>query len=119
MRILLALLVGFLLAFALFVLSPLIREQVQRGRRRVMCWRLIKLSNRLQATMVQPADVSIRGTALAYSDVAQLVTEHNKVVDVLRILTAKMDLDAGITDANYAALVTAATGVSPARISAQ
>lgn len=116
MRIFLAILVGFLIAFALFMLSPLIQELTARARRRLYVRYPRLLARALQATMVQPVNVNARQTMLAGADVVALTQEHNKVVDVLRILCAKLDLDAGVTDVNYAALVTAATGVSPAKI---
>jgi hypothetical protein len=117
MRILFALLVGFILAFALLIVSPLLREQVHRARRRLMFWRLTYLAGRLQATMAVPADTSVRGTALPNSDVIALVAEHNNVVATLRLLTAKMDLDAGITDANWNALLTdSAVATAPKKV---
>ena len=51
-------------------------------------------------------------------ELATLRAEYNKLVTQLRVLTAKLDLDAGVTDANYAALVTAADAASPAIINA-
>lgn len=35
-----------------------------------------------------------------------LVTEHNKLVAQMRVLTLKLDADATVTDTNYTALVT-------------
>lgn len=88
MKILFALVVGFLLAFALFLLSPLIREQVARGRRRLMFWRLAMLANRLEATMFAGAATPVRTTMLTGSDVAQLSTTVNRLIDDLETLRA-------------------------------
>jgi hypothetical protein len=69
--------------------------------------------------MANPAAVSVRTTGALGSDVAQLVTQVNNLTTNLRILTAKLDLDAGVTDTNYAALVTdGAVATSPAIITA-
>lgn len=121
MKILLAFLVGFVIALMLYLLSPLIQEKANRGRQRLYLWlfrhdpRL--LSRAIMATMAVPADTSVRGTALPNSDVIALVTEHNNVVATLRLLTAKMDLDAGITDANWNALLTdSAVATAPKKV---
>lgn len=68
--------------------------------------------------MAQPADKPVRLTDRADQggELTTLRLEFNKMVNVLRILTAKLDLDAGVTDTNFAALVTAADAASPARI---
>lgn len=42
------------------------------------------------------------------SDVAALVLAYNRLEARLEALLAKLDLDAGVTDTNYAALVNAA-----------
>lgn len=65
--------------------------------------------------MANPADVQTRGTGVPGSDVAQLYTTVNLLVTNLRILTAKLDLDAGVTDTDYKALVTD-LGVGPAKL---
>ena len=49
-------------------------------------------------------------------ELAHVRAELNKVTTQLRVLTAKLDLDGGVTDTNYAALVTAADAASPAII---
>jgi len=49
-------------------------------------------------------------------ELTELRTEFNVAVLQLRVLTAKMDLDGGITDTNYDALITNATAVGPAVI---
>lgn len=64
--------------------------------------------------MAIPADIKTRPTGVAGSDVANLFDEYNKMATVLRILTAKLDLDAGVTGTDYAALVTAIGATSPA-----
>lgn len=65
--------------------------------------------------MANPANASVRGTGLSGSDVTQLVTTQNLIVDVLRTLCAKLDADVGVTDANYAALITGNGAASPAK----
>ena len=43
----------------------------------------------------------------------QMRAELNNVIESLRLLTAKLDLDAGVTDVNYKSLITD-TGVATA-----
>ena len=67
--------------------------------------------------MAPPADVKARPNGLAGSSDAVTREELNNVVDSLRLLTAKLDADAGVTDANYAALITdAAIATAPSKI---
>lgn len=68
--------------------------------------------------MAVPADKSVRsmGRSGGSDQDAELVAEFNKLVTQLRVLTAKLDLDAGVTDTNYAALVTGADAASPAKV---
>lgn len=67
--------------------------------------------------MAIPADQTAQGGAgKALSDLDLLRGEFNKLVVQLRVLTAKLDLDAGVTDVNYAALVTAADAASPSKV---
>lgn len=87
MRYLFALLAGVILAFALFIFAPLIKEQALRARRRVMFWRLTMLANRLEATM-SGAATPVRTTMLTGSDVAQLSSTVNKLIDDLETLRA-------------------------------
>jgi hypothetical protein len=64
--------------------------------------------------MAPPTDlVVLHGT----SGLEQFAVEFNKVVAVLRLLTAKLDADTGVTDTNYDALLTISTvAVAPAKI---
>ena len=66
--------------------------------------------------MAVPADQTVRGLGRPGGQEASLRDEYNKLVTQLRVLTAKLDLDAGVTDVNYAALVTAADAASPAKV---
>lgn len=68
--------------------------------------------------MAIPADITARTQDRVGmgGELATLRAEFNKLVLQLRALTAKLDADAGVTDANYAALITAADAASPARI---
>ena len=56
--------------------------------------------------MANPADVTARPAGLAGSSDAVLIAQVNKLTATVRALTAKLDADAGVTDANYAALLT-------------
>jgi hypothetical protein len=66
--------------------------------------------------MANPADVTVHGTGSLDSDVAALLTSFNKLVVNLRVLTAKLDADAGVTDTNYAALVTDSAASGPTKV---
>lgn len=66
--------------------------------------------------MAIPANLSRRNTAAPQSTQGAILAEFNKLVTQVRVLTAKLDADAGVTDTNYAALVTAADSASPAKI---
>lgn len=70
--------------------------------------------------MAIPAPIPVRVTDRVGQggELATLRAEFNKLVTQMRVLTAKLDLDAGITDVNYAALVTAADAASPALVTA-
>ena len=68
--------------------------------------------------MAAPSDLSVLAQypANATNEIDALRVEFNKLVTNLRVLTAKMDLDAGITDTNYSALVTDSAASGPAKI---
>jgi hypothetical protein len=67
--------------------------------------------------MAPPANRTARPNALAGSLEQELRTQVNNLTASLRLITAKLDLDAGVTDANYDALVTAtAIATAPAVI---
>lgn len=67
--------------------------------------------------MAAPADVSVHATGALDSDVALLITNFNKLVVNLRVLTAKLDADGGVTDTNYGALVTDSAASGPSKLS--
>lgn len=69
--------------------------------------------------MANPSDIKVRGDARsddALGEIAALRREFNKLVTNLRVLTAKLDADAGVTDVNYATLVTDSAASGPAKI---
>lgn len=70
--------------------------------------------------MANPSDLSVRLTDRAGTGVQGeldiLRQEFNKLVVNLRVLTAKMDADAGITDSNYGTLVTDTAASGPAKV---
>lgn len=120
MRTLFTLLAGFLIALALFMLSPVVRELGNKARQRFYLWQLQLLARTQGATMAAPADAPVRGTALAYSDVAELVTQHNNLVTAVRGLATKLDADATVTDVNYFSLwMDSAIATAPKKLSAQ
>lgn len=61
--------------------------------------------------MAAPANKKVRATAIDRgagadnSELAETRRQVNNLVTSLRILTAKLDLDAGVTDVNYSTLV--------------
>lgn len=64
--------------------------------------------------MAPPTNLAIKH---GLSGLEQMIVEFNKVVEVLRLLTAKLDADTGVTDTNYDALLTISTvAVAPAKI---
>lgn len=70
--------------------------------------------------MAAPADKAVRAqdradAALA-GELACLRLEFNKLVTNLRVLTAKLDADAGVTDTNYSALVIDSAASGPAKV---
>ncbi len=67
--------------------------------------------------MAPPADKATRPNGLTDSSDADQRAQLNNVVTSLRLLTAKLDADAGVTDANYAALITeAAIATAPKKL---
>lgn len=79
---------------------------------------LAMLAEKNGLTMAAPADISPDTTTqLATTD--DIRTQLNNVISALRIITAKMDADAGITDVNYFALsCDAAVATAPKKIKA-
>lgn len=71
--------------------------------------------------MAFPADIQV-WTKESVADgspneVATLRAQVNALTDTVRLLTAKLDVDAGVTDTNYTALlVNNGVGTAPARI---
>ena len=71
--------------------------------------------------MANPADIPVRPTAIGGAIAEELYTlrtEFNKLVTNLRVLTAKLDADAGVTDTNYGTLVTDSAASGPAKVTA-
>lgn len=66
--------------------------------------------------MALPTDVTQdRDTAPVRGD--QLRQEHNNLVAAIRIICAKLDADAGVTDTNYTALaLDAAVATAPKKV---
>lgn len=66
--------------------------------------------------MAIPTDVPVRPNGLPGSSDAVLIQQVANIVASLRLLTAKLDLDAGVTDTNYNALITdSAVATAPAK----
>lgn len=76
------------------------------------------LAEKNDATMAAPADISPDTTSqLATTD--DIRVQLNNVIASLRLLTAKLDADAGVTDVNYSALIIdAAIATAPKKIKA-
>ena len=70
--------------------------------------------------MANPSDITVRGESASIigAEVYNLRTEFNKMVTNMRVLTAKLDADAGVTDVNYGALVTDSAANGPAKVTA-
>lgn len=69
--------------------------------------------------MAVPADVKTIPSVKddGNQDVSQMKLQINNLVASLRLLTAKLDLDAGVTDTNYNALITdSAIATAPAKV---
>jgi hypothetical protein len=68
--------------------------------------------------MAAPSDVTVRSESRAepLGELEALRLEFNKLVTNLRVLTAKLDADATVTDTNYAALVTDSAASGPAKV---
>lgn len=66
--------------------------------------------------MAIPSALTVRSLGRPGDSMDTVRAELNKLTTQLRVLTAKLDADAGVTDTNYAALVTAADAASPAVI---
>lgn len=58
--------------------------------------------------MAAPSDISVRGEdrGAVSAEIDTLRAQLNNVVASLRLLTAKLDLDAGVTDTTYNSLIT-------------
>lgn len=68
--------------------------------------------------MAAPSDISCLAQfpANGTNQIDALRVEFNKLVTNFRVLTAKLDLDAGVTDVNYSTLVTDSAASGPAKI---
>jgi hypothetical protein len=74
------------------------------------------LAEKNQLTMAVPVDKS-PDTTVPVISTDDLRVQLNNVITALRIVTAKLDLDAGVTDVNYTALaMDAAIPTAPIRI---
>lgn len=65
--------------------------------------------------MPLPTAQKVKATARSGAELTVLRQQVNKLVDQMRVLTLKLDADAGVTDTTYTALVTDAAG-SAARV---
>lgn len=63
--------------------------------------------------MANPTDLSVPGSTIPNAEVDALRQQVNNLTASLRLLTAKLDLDAGVTDTTYKSLITD-TGVTTA-----
>jgi len=64
--------------------------------------------------MANPADRNFTLATLPEGQLAQLRTQVNNLSASLRLLTAKLDADAGVTDTTYGSLITdAAIATAP------
>jgi hypothetical protein len=67
--------------------------------------------------MAVPADKKVLNQGSPDSEVDTLRKQLNNLVASFRLLTAKLDADAGVTDANYNALITDdAVATAPAKV---
>ena len=67
--------------------------------------------------MAIPTDVGVRPDGLVGSSNAHLITQVTNLVASLRLLTAKLDADVGVTDTNYNALITdSVIATAPAKL---
>jgi hypothetical protein len=69
--------------------------------------------------MANPSDITAAralGRITVGDELETLRGEFNKLVVNLRVLTAKLDADAGVTDTNYGALVTDSSATGPAKV---
>jgi hypothetical protein len=57
-----------------------------------------------------------RITSTRGSDLRQLTVQFNNVLDTLRLITVKMDADAGITDTNYTTVLETGVGGALSKI---
>lgn len=68
--------------------------------------------------MAAPSDISCLAQfpANGVNQIDALRVEFNKLVTNFRVLTAKLDADAGVTDTTYGSLVTDSAASGPAKI---
>lgn len=65
--------------------------------------------------MAAPTDIDSTGSSEVAKD--EVRQQLNNVISALRIITAKLDLDAGVTDVNYFALsMDAAVATAPRKV---
>lgn len=63
--------------------------------------------------MANPTDLTALASTIPNAEVDAMRQQLNNVIDSLRLLTAKLDVDAGVTDTTYRSLITD-TGVTTA-----
>lgn len=67
--------------------------------------------------MAVPADQTVQGgPGKALGELYLLIQEFNKLVVNFRVMAAKLDLDAGVTDVNYGTLTTDTAASGPSKI---
>lgn len=67
--------------------------------------------------MAAPADKATRPMGLKGSSNADIITQMGNIAASFRLLTAKLDADAGVTDTDYGALITdAAIATAPVKL---
>lgn len=89
-----ALVAGFLLALVLLILSPLLKDVVNRARQAFYLSCLRGLADATGATMAA-APTKARQGARSGSQTAALVLEHNRLATAMDALLAKLDVNHG------------------------
>lgn len=102
--LLLVMLLGAFVALVIYIAVPAIRDSVNRARQRFYLWNLRMLADLGGATMAG-APKKARQGARTGSQSTELIIEHNRLCTAMDTLLAKLDADAGVTDANFVALI--------------
>lgn len=67
--------------------------------------------------MAVPTDVKVKAEGLPQSEIEKLRAQVNNLTASIRLLTAKLDADVGVTDTNYNALITdSAIATAPVKL---